>query len=288
MLWLVFSLLSALSEALRGAFSKRGAQKNLSSYFVAWSLIAFAVPFLLPVIFITGIPVIAPKFWILLVLGSFIDITGTLFYVRAVEKGDLSVTIPLLSFMPLFLLLLSPIINGEIPSPVGLAGVILVVGGTYTLRLEDRKFGIFGPVKALFRDKGARYMVATTFLWSINASLHKEGIASSSPTFWPVVYYSWMTLLFLPLVIWKVKNFKTVFVTSYKTVWPIGFFTALMALSLMSALSLNLVVYVGSVKNVSALFAVIIGSLFFKEKGISHRLFGALLIFLGTVLIASG
>ncbi len=122
MLWLVFSLLSALSEALRGAFSKRSVN-NLGSYFVAWSLIAFSVPFLLPVILFTGIPAVTPKFWIVLVLGSVIDIAGTLFYVRAVGKGDLSVTIPLLSFTPLFLLLLSPIINREIPTLTGRGGV---------------------------------------------------------------------------------------------------------------------------------------------------------------------
>jgi drug/metabolite transporter (DMT)-like permease len=286
MLWLVFSLLSALSESLSGALSKR-IVRNLSSYFVAWSLIAFSVPFLLPVILFTGIPTIASKFWIVLVIGSAIDITGTLFYVRAVEKGDLSVTIPLLSFTPLFLVLISPIINREIPTRTGFIGVILVVGGTYTLRLEDRKFGTFGPVKALFRDKGARHMFITTFLWSVNSSLHKEGISNSSPTFWPVAYYSWMALLFLPLVMWKVKNFRSVLVTSYKNVLPIGFFTALMALSLMAALSLNLVVYVGSVKNMSALFAVIIGSLFFNEKGITHRLLGAFLMCLGTIFISS-
>jgi uncharacterized membrane protein len=287
MQWLFFSLLSAISEALRGAFSKRSTH-NLSNYFVAWSLIAFAVPFLLPVLLFTGIPKTTPKFWMLLVFGSIIDITATLFYVRAVDKGDLSVTIPLLSFTPLFLLLLSPIINSEMPTLIGLMGVFLVVGGTYTLRLEDRKFGIFGPMKALFQDKGARYMFLTTFLWSVNSSLHKEGILNSSATFWPVAYYSWMTILFFPLVMWKVKDFKTVLFTSYKQVLPIGFFTALMALSLMAALNLNLVVYVGSVKNMSALFAVIIGSLWYKEKGIAHRLLGASLMCLGTIFILSG
>jgi uncharacterized membrane protein len=99
---------------------------------------------------------------------------------------------------------------------------------------------------------------------------------------------SWMALIFLPLVMWKVNNFRSVLFTSYKNVLPIGFFTALMALSLMSALSLNLVVYVGSVKNISALFAVLIGGLWFKEKGITHRLLGAFLMCLGTICILSG
>ena len=103
-----------------------------------------------------------------------------------------------------------------------------------------------------------------------------------------VAYYSWMTLLFLPLVMWKVNNFKSVLLTSYKNVLPIGFFTALMAVSLMAALSLNLVIYVGSVKNMSALFAVLIGSLWFKEKGMTHRLFGASLMCVGTIFILSG
>ena len=287
MLWFGFSLLSALSEAFRGAFSKRSASQ-LNTFFVAWSLIAFSVPFLLPLLFIFGVPEIKPMFWPLLVGGSVIDITGTLFYVRAVENGELSVTIPLLSFTPLFLFLLSPLINGEIPTATGLIGVMLVMGGTYLLRLDDRQAGVLGPVKALFRDRGARYMLATTFLWSVNASLHKEGILNSSPTFWPVAYYAWMTLAFLPIVVWKVDGFRRTLASSYRKVLPIGFFTALMALSLMAALSLNLVVYVGSVKNTSALFAVIIGSLWFREGGGTHRLTGAAVMVVGTLLILSG
>jgi len=283
MVWLLLAVISAASEAIRAAFSKAGV-KHLDPYFVAWSLIAFSLPFLLPLAFFISIPELTRRFWIVLFFGGTVDVVGTIFYMKAVKHSDLSITIPLLSCIPLFLLVLTPFINGELPSRLGLMGVLSIVAGSYVLRLEDYRFGILEPFKALLRDRGARYMILTAFLWSIASSLHKIGIACSSPVFWPVVYFSWMALLMLP-VIFNVPGFSSQLRKGWKIALPVGFFTATMILSQMLAISLTLVVYVSAIKNLCALFAVLIGGMVFKEQNMRERLVGAGLMVSGTSMI---
>lgn len=163
MSWLVFAILAALFKTARGGFSKAGA-RDLDSYFVAWSLIAMSVPALLVPVIPVGIPPLGTAFWYTLLIGSVIDIAGSLFYVRAVDKSELSTTLPLLSFTPLFLLLLSPVINQEWPTRMGLLGVLVVVAGTYILRIDRLGNGLLAPLHAVAKDSGSRYMLATTFL----------------------------------------------------------------------------------------------------------------------------
>lgn len=94
-----------------------------------------------------------------------------------------------------------------------------------------------------------------------------------------------MSIMFLPFVTRRVDSFGDLLRSTVRRAAPIGLITAGMSLSLMAALELSLVVYVGSVKNLSAFFSVIAGRLFFQERGTAHRAVGALVMCIGTVLI---
>ncbi len=284
MLWIVFALVAALADALRSTFSKV-ALRQIDSLFVGWAMVTLQGLFLLPALFYIDIPPIKNSFWPFFIGGSTLDIIATIFYMRAVQNSDLSITIPLLSLSSLFVLLLSPIINQEWPNLQGFSGVLVICIGTYVLRIDSRHTGWAGPFRALAQEKGARQMLVTAFLWSVTTSIHKQGILNSSPLFWPVAYYSWMSLLMLPSVLWKVPKFGRTLRHSLTSVLPIGFFAAVMSAGQMLALSLSLVVYVASIKNLNTLFAVLIGTLILKERGIKERFVGALLMFVGTVLI---
>lgn len=286
MLWIAFALVAALADALRSTFSKV-ALRQTDSFFVAWAMVTFQGLFLLPAFFFIDIPPIRSAFWPLFIGGSTLDIIATIFYMRAVQNSDLSITIPLLSLSSLFVLLLSPIINQEWPNGQGVLGVLIICIGTYVLRIDRRHTGFWEPFRALAQEKGARQMLVTALLWSITTSLHKEGILNSSPLFWPVAYYGWMSILMLPFVLWKVPQFSQTLRHSLKSVLPIGFFAAVMSAGQMLALNLSLVVYVASIKNLNTLFAVLIGTLILKERGIKERLLGALLMFAGALLIVS-
>ncbi len=65
----------------------------------------------------------------------------------------------MLSFTPLFLVFISPLIVGEFPTAKGLIGIILIVVGSYLLNVNLKEKGILFPIKSLMKNKATRYML---------------------------------------------------------------------------------------------------------------------------------
>ena len=86
----------------------------------------------------------------------------------------------MLSFTPLFLLIISPIIVGEFPTEKGLIGIVLIVVGSYLLNVNLKEKEILLPLKSLMKNKATRYMLIVAFIWSISANFDKKGIEASS------------------------------------------------------------------------------------------------------------
>jgi uncharacterized membrane protein len=204
---------------------------------------------------------------------------------RAIKLSDLSITIPMVTFTPLFMLITSPIIVGEFPNIYGIMGIILIVAGSYILNFKEKRKGYLAPFKALVREKGPRLMLLVAFIWSITANFDKVGIENSSAFFWPVAVNAFITIGFIPVVLIKSKGKTHQITKNYKTLLPIGLFHGLMIVFQMIAVSLTLVAYVISIKRTSAALSVVFGSLFFKEKGLKERLLGSFIMIAGVVLI---
>jgi uncharacterized membrane protein len=181
----IFALLSALFESLKDVSSKIGL-KDMDEYLVTWAFGFFALPFLiLPFIFIS-IPPLGGQYWIALLIDGALNVIATILQLRAIKKSDLSLTIPLLAFTPLFLLIMSPLILGQFPTILGVIGVILIVIGSYVLNIKRRNAGYLTPFKAMLEQQGPRLMLYAAFLLSITSSIDKIGVLNSSPLFWAV------------------------------------------------------------------------------------------------------
>ena len=284
MTWFLFAFLTALFRSLTDVTGKIGL-KNMDEYIVAWSLFLFAIPFIGLLLLFTDIPEIKPDFWIALLVGGGLNVFTNLIYMRAIKLSDLSITIPLITFTPLFMLVTSPIILGEFPNIFGVMGIVLIVGGSYILNFKEKSKGYLAPFKALLKEKGPRLMLLVAFIWSITANFDKIGIQSSSVFFWPVAVNAFIAIGFIPVVLIKSKNRINQISKNYKTLLPIGFFHGLMIVFQMIAVSMTLVAYVISIKRTSAVLSVVFGSVLFKEKGLKERLVGSLIMILGVILI---
>ena len=284
MTWFLFAFLTALFRSLTDVAGKKK-KKNMDEYIVAWALFLFALPFISLLLFFTEIPEIGPKFWLALFVGGGLNVFTNLIYMRAIKLSDLSITIPMVTFTPLFMLITSPIILGEFPNVYGITGIILIVSGSYMLNLKEKKKGYLEPFKALVKEKGPRLMLLVAFIWSITANFDKIGIEHSSVFFWPVAVNAFIAVGFIPVVLTKSKGKTRQLTKNYKTLLPIGLFHGLMIVFQMIAVSMTLVAYVISIKRTSATLSVLFGSLFFKEKGLRERLAGSLIMILGVVLI---
>lgn len=284
MLGFLIALLSGLFKALKAVFSKTGLGK-MDEYILAWTLRFFAALMLLPLLFFFDIPKLGEHFWITLIIDGILMSINTIIYLKAIKSSDISLTMPMISFTPLFLLVTSPIMIGEFPSLFGLIGVLLIVAGSYALNINQRHHGYLEPFKILTRDRGVMLMLLVAFIWSIIPNFDKIGINNSSPIFWSFAIEAMTALILFPLALYKsARNFRII-PKKMKHLLPVSFASAAEVLTSVLAINLVLVVYAISIKRLSILMAVIFGYLFFKEKNIKERLTGAIIMVIGVLFI---
>jgi uncharacterized membrane protein len=268
MIWILFATLTALFESSKDVVSKRGLQ-TLDEYVVAWSMVFFTLPLMLPFLGLIEIPELGDNFIRALIAGGSLNVVAMLLYIRAIKLADLSLAVPLITFTPLFLLVTSP----------------LIVLGSYILNLKHKKQGYFAPFRALLSDKGAQLMFLVAFIWSFSSTIDKVGVRNSSPTFWAIAIHCYIATGMFPIMLYQSRQSLKTIVHNLPTLVPIGFLQGLVVLCQMQAISLTLVAHVISIKRMSALLSVLWGHLIFKEKGLKERATGATIMVLGVVLI---
>lgn len=290
MAWIILAVLTAIFNSLVDLVSKFSL-KRTSPIILGWAMEVFALPFLLPLVFITEIPELDRTFFIALIVSGGLNAFIIIIYMRAIQVSDLSLTLPLLTFTPLFLLLTSPIMVHEVPNMKGFLGVLMIVSGAYFMNIKQYKQGFLAPIKTLLHQKGPRLMLLVAFLWSITGNVDKIGIQHSSVNFW-ILSMNWFILLSLtPFVIWKAKPaIKTIFTFKDKKLFRLllllGFFSAIMFIVHMTALDMNNVAYLIAIKRASVIMGVLYGFFIFKEKDVGSRLIGATVMVAGVMLIA--
>ncbi len=283
MLWFILSLFTAISESTKDMFSKKSLKK-IDEYVVAWGLRTFALPFLLPLLFFISIPSLDSSFWYALFIGGSLNAITTILYMKAIKISPLSLTTPMLTFTPLFLLLTSPLIVGEFPDASGIIGICLIVLGAYLLSIKEIRKGILSPFKALVKEKGSMLMLLVAFVWSITANIDKIGVVHSSPIFWVISINIFLAIVLSPIMLLKSSGRNRI-PTSVRGLIPVGLFSALALIFQMTAIKLTLVAYVIAIKRMSAIFSSLYGFFVFKETRMKERLIGVIIMVLGVLFI---
>ena len=284
MIWLLFSILTAFCDSWKDVLSKKNVSE-FDPYVVAWALKVFALPFLLPFLFVIDIPKLNSSFWIALFVSGGLNILTAILYMKALQNSELSLTIPMITFTPLFLLVTSPIIVGEFPTAVGAIGVLFIVVGSYILNNKERNKGLLAPLRALIRQRGPRLMLFVAFLWSITSNFDKVGVKNSSPLFWCISVVIFISFCMIPIIEKRLHQIGFKQFLSQKNFFIMGFFYSLTLIFQMTAISLTLVAYVIAIKRLSVLLGVLWGYFIFKEKAVQERLLGATIMVMGVVLI---
>lgn len=287
MTWVLFAFLTAFFESAKDIFGKRGLAKS-DEYVVAWAWRFFAVPFLLPPLLLTGIPPLDREFFLALAVSGGLNVLTSVLYLRALRLSDLSVTVPMVTFTPLFLLLTSPLLLGESPSPLGMSGVLLIVLGSYLLNIRTRALGYLAPFRALLSEPGPRLMLLVALIWSITANVDKIGLQHSSPMFYGFAVNAFLALALLPLALPRLRGKGQALQANLGNLLAIGGAGGLTIACQMVALNLAIVPYVIAIKRTSTILSVLWGTLILREPGLRERLLGTVVMVLGVVLIVLG
>ena len=121
-------------------------------------------------------------YWAYAVPGFLCTALGHVLFLKALKASDLSLTIPFLSFSPIFVMLVGVLVLNEWPSGLAFCGVLTVALGSVVLNAIGARKDNTGPADSRSQGyrKGLTLIIATAVSWSIAAALDKGAIQNSS------------------------------------------------------------------------------------------------------------
>lgn len=284
MIWFLLSISAAFFVSIQDVIRKK-ALKNIDNYVFTWGMIFFSFIFLVPLLFFIEIPKLWDNFFYTLFIAWILNTITAILYVKALKESDLSLVSPIVTFTPLFLLITSPIILAEYPNIKAILWVIFVVFWAYILNIKEYKNWILKPILYIFQNSWARNMFIVAFLWSITSNLDKIWVSNSSPIFRIISTNIFIFTILSFLVFYKTKNIFQKILPHYKIFLCLSFLHFTSLFFQMTALSLLPVIYVITLKRLSAMFSVFFWHFIFKEKNIKHKIIWVIIMLIWTAII---
>jgi len=280
-------LVSTVIGALENVYQKKNSV-HFNVYLVVWSILVVSSILYVPILIHTGIPpTVGPLFWQAVIGRVIIDSFSFVLFVKAIGQTHLSLAMPMTAFQPVFLLVVSLLINHLFPAPIGILGVLVVVGGVYYLNFDRDTKHLLSPFHHIKNEKAVQLMLAAAFLWSIVTALERLGIDNSNFMFYTAFFQIFWAICFTPLAIMADRQaFKRLLRWhSWKLLVPMGVLDAGQMLAQNAAISMTLPVYISAIGGTTILFASLFGHYFFGEK-IGDKLAPTLVIIAGVALMA--
>lgn len=283
-MWVPLALVTAFAFAATGSYAKALARSS-HVYTVTWALIVLPLPWAAALLMYQGVPPIGDGFLLAALASVVLNMVAVTLQVTALSIAPLSATVPFLALTPLFMLVTSAIVLREAPDAKGLAGIVLVAAGAYTIYLDRLREGLLEPLRAIGTERGSRLMLIVALCWSWSAALDKVAVLHSSPAFYTSFFCAVFGLLYAPFLIIGLRK-EPLRAGIVPRLFLLGAFGAAMILSQFAAIELTVASYVIAIKRAGTVLSVVLGYIFFKEKHLRARLAGALLMTLGVVLIS--
>lgn len=239
-----------------------------------------------------AVPWIAPTpradFWSNMAIGALLNVAGNALLVQAMKLSDLSVLGPINACKSVVSLLPAVVLLGEVPSSAALAGIALIVAGSYGL--ADRAEAGVGGWTGLWRDRGVQCRLAALVFNAVEAVFLKRALLIGSPL---PTFVVWSVLGFaasLPVVVLLLDRSElhrqaSLVPTGLAYYLSLCVTTGLMQLCTIVVLGGLQVGYALALFQVSALISVLLGRKVFGERHFVKRLIGSAVMAAGAALI---
>jgi uncharacterized membrane protein len=262
--WFVLSLACAYFMSTSELFSKLLMRDN-DEWTIGCGMVLMSLPFLVPLLIGRDSFPLSRNLILVVAIAIPFEILAYYIYLSAIRIAPLSLSVPYLSFTPVFAILTAAILLQEGISFQGFLGILMVTVGAYVLNIERFVHHPLAPFKAIFKSAGSRRMLMVALIWSLTATVPMLAIAGR-----------------------RIKRrAATVNLKGRNSIWLSlgGLVMALATMTHYHAIKLAPVSYMISVKRTSLIFSVLYGGLIFKEEHIRLRLLGTSIMLSGAVVL---
>jgi drug/metabolite transporter (DMT)-like permease len=281
-------LTSGLMHALWNLLVKRSRHKTV---FIWWMFVASGGLFTLLLPFLPApFPRPDQETLFLATVGAVCFVLYHLLNGRAYQGGDLSMAYPLCQTSMVYVPVWGVLLLGERLSSLGLAGICLVIAGTYTVQLRQLSLaGLARPFRNL-GSKPVQAALAAGFVYSWGSVAEKTGVRHYSPLYF--TYLLVVIMLGLMSANLVRARYRPQVVAELRENWRLILVSGpvMMASFLTFRYGLNMapMSYAVPARQVSLLFGVLFGVCFLGESCGRIRFGAVLLILAGVVLVRLG
>jgi drug/metabolite transporter (DMT)-like permease len=279
---LMLVLAAAVFHSCWNALTKRARDQ----FCFLWSAVTVGGVLFLPVVWWTlppgGIPAAVWPYVVATIL------LHALYFValgRSYRSGEFSLVYPIARGLGVALVpvLAAPIL-GEWPSALGAMGIALVVAGI--VALQWRSPSPCAPGRRVRLGPGTGWALLTGVTIAAYVLVDKAGVSRLHPVPYIGLMFVGSLLLLLPAALGRAERLGAEWRHNWRTILAASAMTLIAYLLVLFAFRLSKASYVVAAREVSIVVSVVIGRLWFDERGGAARVAGALLVLAGVVAIA--
>lgn len=204
---------------------------------------------------------------------------------RGYRHGDLSVVYPLARATGPFLTVLVAVAAlGERPSTIALCGAALVVGGAFFLAASPAKLREAGALR------GVAFALLTGCMIASYTVVDKQAV---SAVLIPPILQDWganlgRVIVMAPLALKRPQEVRAAWSRQRKAVILVALLCPLSYILVLTAMVFTPVSYVAPAREISILFAALMGAHWLQEGDVPRRIAAAAAMALGVVALAVG
>lgn len=295
MSWIYFVILATFLWSITNVMDKYLVDKRVKSPFIL--LIFFRIVSIIPIIIlisILNIGVPSPDFLFLIFVSAILMILGVITYYKAVEIEEISVSIPLFQFIPIFTLFIAFFTLGERLTGVDYLGFLILILGGFVISIR-RTSGLFRIGRVFW------FVMLASLLFSASYVIAK--FVLNYVNYWDTFIWIWIFGIFATMSMLfsgKIRGrFRHYYGKINRRDWGIIFTN--IVISIIASASYYFAINVGPIslvqasENIQMIFVFILALLFtsfyphiMKEKfdirSLIQKILGMILIIIGVLL----
>jgi drug/metabolite transporter (DMT)-like permease len=284
---IVLVVISAGMHAVRNFLTKKAHDKKAFVWLYELFGITFFLPLLVFYLYREGFPSGDSLYFI--AASGFLHFLYWLFLAKSLDRGELSHVYPIMRSSPAPVLVFSVLVLNETVSLTGLAGIGMVAVGVYMINLRGISLRqVLEPISSIRTERPTQLAFLTLVSVTAYSLVDKAAVSRMHPVIFAGLY-PWLSMLFFTPFI-AGKSEKNSLQREWKahrlSILACGFLGIFGYFLILLALSFERVSYVVGMRQISVVFAVLLGAGILNEDNRWIRLFASIIIFFGTFTIA--